>query len=342
LARQTLKVDLAALQSYIKYSNERDIDFNYTLNPSYIGNMEFTKSGIDRIKDFLHRLYQAGVRTLTIALPSIMELVQSMELEFKIRASTICQITNVNKAMYYQSLGIQQIVVDESINRNFYILKNMREAFDGRIEVIVNQLCDMNCIYRMFHYNMISSEFLGAANHVSIDFFEHRCVMQQFKDKSNLMKLSWIRPEDLKYYNSIGINNFKLQGRHTFVKGGDPVKTVECYLRESHDGNLMDLLTMFASLTSFKVYVKNKELAGFLEPFYQNRNFCRQNCTTCNYCETYAKKSINYPIAERTIQLAKEFYNGIDSYKMLLTTSNTLVKKSKQENKDTDIEFDLD
>ena len=209
-------------------------------------------------------------------------------------------------------------MVDESINKDFYTLKNIREVFGGKVEIIINQICDKNCMYRMFHYNMISGDIAGTTNKASINYYEHRCVLQQLKSVDNLLKLCWVRPEDIKYYADIGINHFKLQGRHTFVQGGDPVLTVKCYFDESYDGNLMDLLSMIAKLTSFKVYVDNKKLDGFIKPFVEKAHFCENNCTACRYCETFAKRCIDYEAAEEVTQLAKEFYEDYDQYKKSL------------------------
>ncbi len=39
------EVDLAGLRSNIEYSQKRGIDFNYTINASYMNNRELTKEG---------------------------------------------------------------------------------------------------------------------------------------------------------------------------------------------------------------------------------------------------------------------------------------------------------
>lgn len=318
LNRQQIKVDLFDLEDYIKYSRQRNIEFTYTINSPYLQNREFTGKGLKEIDTFLGRLYDAGVQWLVITLPSLIELVKWSKYDFKIKASTICQIINANKAMAYKDMGVDKIVVDESINRNFSTLKRIREAFGDQMEVIINQVCDLNCIYRMFHYNMISGESEGAANDVSINYYEHRCVLQQYKSIDHLLKLSWIRPEDLKYYSSIGIHHFKLQGRHTFIRGGDPVRTLKCYFKESFDGNLLDLLTMFAPLNNFNVFVDNKKLDGFIKPFYEIENFCTNDCTKCNYCESYARKSIDYKKTKEVMRLARKFYEDYDQYKRMI------------------------
>ena len=317
LNRQQFKVDLFDLQDYIEYSRSKAIDFDYTINSSYLQNREFMAKGIREINTFLGKLHDVGVRSLTITLPSLIELVQASPYDFKIKASSICQIVNANRAAAYKRMGVEKIVVDESLNRNFAALKNIRKTFGEKIELIVNQICDLNCIYRIFHYNMISGEPVGAVNDTSINYYEHRCVLQQYKNIENLLKLCWIRPEDIKYYTNIGICYFKLQGRHTFVKKGDPVKTLECYLKGEHDGNLMDLLTMFANMNNFKIYVDNKKLQDFIKPFYEIEHFCQNNCTQCNYCKSFAERCIDYKKAGEIIGMAEQFYNDFDRYKDL-------------------------
>jgi collagenase-like PrtC family protease len=320
LVRQMSKVDIHDLYEYVKYSKERNIEFDYTFNAPHLQNMEFTTEGISKLKDFLGKIYDAGIRSLTVTLPSLMELIQSTKYDFKIKASCLCQVRNANRALAYKKLGVEKIVTDESINKDFYTLKSIREAFGDKIEIIVNQICDKNCMYRMFHYNMISGDSVGSTNKASINYYEHRCVLQQLRSIDNLLKLCWVRPEDIKYYTEIGIHYFKLQGRHTFVQGGDAVRTVKAYFEENFDGNLIDLLTMFAKLTSFSVYVDNKKLDGFIKPFFEIENFCKNNCSQCRYCESFAKKCIDYDQAKEVVELAKKFYNDYDQYKKLLNT----------------------
>lgn len=318
LVRQMPKVDLQDLQEYIQYSKGKGIDFNYTFNSTHLQNREFTEGGAREIKRFLDRLYDAGVRWLTITLPSLMELVKSTGYDFKIKASTLCQVTNPNRAEAYKRMGVEKIVVDESVNKDFFTLKRIRESFGEGVEIIVNQVCDKNCMYRMFHYNMISGDSSGTTSKVSINYYEHRCVLQQLKTLDNLLKLCWVRPEDLKYYVDIDVRHFKLQGRHTFVQGGEAVKTVKYYFQESFAGNLMDLLTMFAKLTSFAVFVDNKKLEGFIKPFYEKENFCKNDCKNCRYCESFARKCISYPEVKEVVRLAKSFYKDYDQYKKII------------------------
>ena len=320
------QVDLNCLRSYIHYAKERNIDFNYTINASYMENKEFTKAGTSRIYGFLSKLYDAGVRSLTITLPSLIEVLSWLPFDFHIRASTICQVTNVNRALELQQTGIERIVVDESINREFSLLKRIGNAIDGTVEIIVNSICYKDCTYRMFHYNQIAGDSLVVSSGCSNRYYPHKCLLRRYENAANLLKLTWVRPEDIKYYTAVGINHFKLQGRPRVLKG-DPARAVEAYFKEDYQGDLMVLLNLFAPVSSFQVPMDNKKLEGFIKHFYENPGFCRHDCDTCRFCESFAKKCIDVDTLKQVHQLAKDYYVELDPIKENITA---LLKPPRQ------------
>jgi collagenase-like PrtC family protease len=314
--------DLLDLFEYVGYLRQRGIDFNYTLNAPFMSrNRDLTPEGIDEIVGFLEKLYQGGVRALTVALPSLMEIVRSSGLDFKVKASVLCQVTTPNKAALYRQMGVERIVVDESINRDFFVLQQINQIMDGRVEVIANAVCHKECTYRMFHYNQMAADSVHIDGPVSHDYYKHRCLLRRYEEIGNLLRLSFIRPEDIGYYTDFGIFYFKLQGRQAIARG-QPLRTLESYFKEDYDGDLIDMLEMYDPLNSFKVRVDNKKLAGFIEPFVENPGFCRHNCKECGYCDAFARKCIDVKEAEQVIQMAREFYQQYDGFKKALQQAN--------------------
>lgn len=336
---QLPKIDLLDLREYVEYSNRENIKFNFTLNAAYMQNREFTREGVLEINSLLNDLHEAGVRSLTIALPSLLELVKSTGLDFELKASAICHITNANKARAYKKMGFDRIVVDESIHRDFRTLKQIIEVCGDKAEIIANTMCHRNCAYRHFHYNETTGDSSGTPNPLGVNFFEHRCMLQRYDTVSGLLKLGWVRPEDIKYYHSLGIKFFKLQGRQHVGNGGH-IRTLEHYLKQDYDGNLMDLLDMFNSRYSFKVYLDNKKLEGFLKPYYENHHFCQNNCKTCGYCDSFAKKCIDHKTAIETINSSKKFYLHYDQYKEFIDSINPEYSGILQED-DIDADFNM-
>ncbi|MCL6589468.1 MAG: U32 family peptidase [Firmicutes bacterium] len=317
------KVDFDRLKSYVEYSRKKGIDFNYTFNASYMNNKEFSKEGIANITSFLTRLYEIGIDSLTIALPSVIELVGSLKLRFKIKASTICQINNASKAMYYKNMGVERIVVDESVHRDFETLKRIREAFGSKVEVIANTICHKHCIYRMFHYNEEAGDSFKVVNEASATYFINRCVMRKFDSLGNLLKISWIRPEDIKFYTGIGINYFKIQGRQFMEHGRDPVKAVKHYMEESYDGSFFELLDLFLNPDgNTHPRIENKLLDGFINVFVENPGFCKNDCGNCGYCDNFAKRFATDKVLKANESL-KKLHQRRDAYtKMLALLTN--------------------
>jgi len=177
----------------------------------------------------------------------------------------------------------------------------------------------------MFHYNQLANDSLQGATDTSINYYEHRCVLQRHTKISNMLKISWIRPEDLKYYESIGIHYFKLQGRQLiWQKKADPMRTIKAYFDEKFDGDLMDLNSMFITITKFKIPLPNNKLDGYIKPFYDEKIICENDCDSCKYCDKYSKKCIDIDKANEIIALAKDFYSEYDQF-------NELIKEVKNE-----------
>lgn len=337
-------VDLKNLRSYIHYSKERDIGFNYTINAPYMENREFTGEGVSGIYDFLSKLYDAGVRSLTVTLPSLIEILSWFPFDFQVKASAICQVTNVNRALELQRMGVERMVADESINREFNVLKAMAKTIGETVEIIVNSICYKDCTYRMFHYNQIAGDSLTVSSGCSNSYYPHKCLLRRYETAANLLKLTWVRPEDIKYYTAVGIDHFKLQGRPRVLKG-DPIRAVEAYFKEDYQGDLMDLLNLFAPVSSFHVPVDNKKLSGFIKHFYENPGFCRHDCDTCGFCESFAKKCIDTRTLKKVHRLAGDYYTEFDPVKENVTallSSRTREKKAFAQNtRPVDREFDL-
>ncbi|MCP4151382.1 MAG: hypothetical protein GY757_26800 [bacterium] len=338
------KIDIEQLTGYIAYSRERNIAFNYTINGSTMQNKEFTPEGIREIKAFLTRLHEVGVRYLTINLPSLMELVSSMELDFTVLASTNCQITNANKALFFKKMGAKKIVTSEAITRDFKALREIRESFGDQIKILVNSICFRDCPSHTFHNIQTSCDSVRTLSDASVNYYSHRCLLRRHEEIGNLLKMSWIRPEDIKYYQAIGINYFKIQGRQ-FIRNGDPVRLVETYFKETYDGDLMDLLLLFENTTSFRVHIDNKKLDGYIKPFYEKDNFCKFNCEKCRYCDTFARKAIDEEKVKEVYTFSKDYFHERDDFTMLMKEDKDPQVKAEvvaaRDNPEDDVAFDF-
>lgn len=334
------QVDIGHLRQYVEYSRQKNIDFSYTINSPHMNSREFTHKGMLEIWSFLGELHRAGVSSLTISLPSLVEIIKSTGYDFKLKASVICEITNPNKAEFYKKLGFDRIVADESINRDFQTLKRIRETFGDKLEIIVNTICHKDCPYRMFHYNQVASDSISVSSKASSNYYSHRCMLRRYESPSNFLKLSWVRPEDIRYYTGIGVHYFKLQGRQAVLKG-NPVQAVEFYFKESYNGNLLDLLEIFGPHSKFRINIDNRSLDGFLEPYYQQDYFCKHDCRHCKHCDLYAKKAIVPGEVKKVYENTKQFFDQYDQFKKELN-SITNSNATKMQSSNLEIDFVLD
>lgn len=334
------KVDLKDFERYVGYSKSKGINFNYTLNPACMGNFEFSPEGIGEIVDLLKTLQAVGVNSLTVTSPQLIELVQGTGMDFKIKASAICEITSPSKSLFYKNKNVERIVVDPDITRDFDCLRRICNLFGSGVEIIVNNVCYKNCAYKMFHYNHEAHCTPKNSAQTIKDYFFNRCSMQKAGGVKNSIRLNWIRPEDLKYYTDVGISHFKLQGRQN-VLHGDIVKALRHYFTQDYEGNLFDLITIFAPYNSFQPYIENKKLDGFVKAFYENPGFCRDMCDSCGYCEGYAQKSTDQRSVEELNGKALEFYKNYDSYTKLLDKYRQTHSKKLFSEAELDCDFDF-
>ena len=307
------KADIKTLEKYVIACDRYGIHFNYTLNASCMGNLDIDDKSIKQLEAFINDLTDIGINLYTIALPSLMDIVQSLKPKAIIKASAICEINSTEKALHYNNRNVKRMVVDPDITLRFDTLKDICTVFNGEVEIIANNVCLKNCPYKMFHYNHEAHCTKDDHLNKKGTYYYHKCALQKANDLSSYIKLNWIRPEDLHFYYDIGIKSFKLQGRNS-ISGANLVNVVRAYFSESYDGNLMDLLTLFNPYNKFQPYIDNKRLDGYINRFYENPAACKGLCSACNYCISYTQKCTDMDKLQELNGYAKKLYNA---YNML-------------------------
>jgi collagenase-like PrtC family protease len=288
--RQTPDVDREKLEKYVNYSYKRGIQFNYTHDSSYMADEELTLAGYKKTQDFFHTLQEMGISSITLTLPSLMEICKYAAPSLNIRASASCQINSPIKAKFYDELGVKRIILDEDINRRFDILSNIRDVYTGDLEIVVNSHCLNDCPYKIFHNNSMS---LINKDKAAYPYYSTRCKNNHI-GAENFMKLNWIRPEDIHFYNETGIDFFRIQGKAT-VFSGNPVKAVNHYIKGYYEGDLVKLLELFSPIRELAIAetaVNNRALDGFIDMFVYNPESCTKKCDECGYCKSYGEASM--------------------------------------------------
>ena len=127
------------------------IEWNYLLNAPCLGNREFDKGFNNQLYDFLKWLIDIGVSSVTVASPYLLRFVKSHWPTLRVAISKFARITSIQRAIYWQNLGADQITLDIHINRNFLLLDRLRKAIKIDIVLLVNDACIYQCPFEIYH-----------------------------------------------------------------------------------------------------------------------------------------------------------------------------------------------
>lgn len=318
------QMGLEQAEEYIKLAHSAGLAFNYLLNSPCMNNMEWHRETHQKLIDQLEWLCNIGVKRVTVAIPYLLELIKRQFPQLKVEASTICHVNSVARAKFYESLGADAIMLDANINRDFKLLKAIRESVSCRIGILANSSCLFQCPYEYYHNNTLghSSQDHNPLDGVYMDYCVFHCHLDSISDPAQLIKARWVRPEDIPIYEEMGIDFFKVGGRSMSTEW--IVNTARVYSSFDYDGNLHALLNNFTpntrGATSYlskdqlatiasppRIYIDNKALGNFLNHF--KKQDCLSGCATCNYCQEIAKKvvDIDSDAAEKYTSVLKQF-----------------------------------
>lgn len=301
-------IDKCLFARYIDELRKIGVAFNYTLNSSFIGGKETILSQESDIKDYISFLICAGVQTITVTIPYMAEIVRSVSRDVGLEVSTIAHIDSVTQAkIWLEKYAINKICISLNKNRDITFLSRMADycASNGIIvTLLANEFCGnglflkginstTGCIYRDHCYQLHS---IGYDEECIIgnNYPMGNCI-QSRNHIISWLKLNFIRPEDLKLYNSIGINHFKITGRTGGIAYIERI--ARAYMAEDYTGNLLDLWKHLETIKTRdelgyipKHYINNKKLDGFLNYWFENRSHICANevCgETCRYCDSF-------------------------------------------------------
>ena len=303
---------------YIKKSKELNLGFNYIMNTTVFSENEFTDDKKEELIKFIQELINAGMTKITIAIPLLIKFIRKNFPNLHIVASICLNVTSIQEIENLKSLGVNTVVLAKDVNRNFKLLKNIvKNIKEIDIKLLCNTPCLLRCLDLIYHMNVsaLQDNYLksnASSNEYFVSHAALNCQLTRLRNPIEFLKGPWIRPEDLKLYNDLGINFFKIDGRdkpESYV-----IEVIEAYIKEKFDGNFLYLLQGFypknreeflkirnMEILKIGIYLENSILDGFLSGFLNNENLCSNGCSNCNYCSTWSK---NIEIDKNT----KDFY----------------------------------
>jgi len=334
-------------EKHVKKVREAGIKFNYLLNGSCLSNLEQNETWQKDFKEFLSYLKSVGVNALTVTNPYILMFIKKyFSKEFTVRISTFACVDSYEKAKYWEEMGADYICVDfVKINRDFKVLKYMVDNLKhAKIEILVTNSCLKNCPMIHTHTNALShASMVNNEKNKYEDWSLFYCQKRELENLEEYIKSPWVRPEDLKYYEEIGIEHFKITERD--FPTSELIKRVKAYTDRKYNGNLLDLIQGHGCLVDEKIefkkkdvstraeiyeeikrvrglgrkrecerhiYIDNKKLNNFMYFFAKGK--CTNECDKCNYCKKIAQQVIRKN--DDVYDYLKYLYDKYDEIKM--------------------------
>jgi len=333
---------------HIKMVHDFKIKFNYLLNTSCLGNQEWTRSGQKKMNKMLSWLVDNKVEKVTVAIPYLAELIKKRFPDLKIVVSEIAGVGSLDRVKLWENLGADEILFSFiQGSRNFELLKSIRNNTKLKLKLTANLLCLRGCPFSKYHSvnGSHASQDGFKWGRFSIDYCSARCRLIRFKHPWQIIRSGWIRPEDLKYYENIGVDSIKFVDRS--MKTEFLERIVGAYTKGTYNGNLMDLfftpdkslvfnrnggflrkIKYFfhpGKINLFKLYesrkllqgldikLDNQKLDGFLE------YYLKADSSAClddeNYCKEIAQKALSFDNGARINQIKnlEKFLDSLNS-----------------------------
>lgn len=238
---------------FIQTCKANGITFNYLINPMCLGQDELDPDQSKKIHEFIHNIYDIGVRLFTINSPSLIKYTKKEFSDVSVTLGLYAYPINIQHIEYWKNWGVDEITLDHSFNRNFELLKKVLTLYkdsDLSLRLIANNFCLKECPYRIAHGGFASH---SVTDGISMDYFLINCAYRKISNPKAMITSEWIRPEDVHYYEELareaGNKNFSLKLVDRTRKTEFIERVIKAYTSESYDGNLLDIINWPESKT---------------------------------------------------------------------------------------------
>ncbi|MDT7861963.1 MAG: peptidase U32 family protein [Saccharolobus sp.] len=305
------EVNEEQFKAHIDLAHSYKIKFLYTMNTSTLLGREYDSKFINSLTKEIDRLVNLGIDGLIVALPFIIRLIRSEYPDLEISVSSFARVNIMRQIEEYVGLGANTIIMHEDVNRDFELLKQIAKISKNEnfeVELILNNSCLYGCPFRLTHDNISSiTSMINGLDNVWFEYPVLMCATDVLNDPANIIRMRWIRPEDLHYYEELGIERFKIAGRNKKTEW--ILRAVKAYTSGKYDGDLLDILSYPQGRAAAKAVEKvngpktysilnaikidnTKFPSKWLEFFFYNDCNMR-SCKECKYCDVIAEKVIN-------------------------------------------------
>ena len=268
----------------MRFCRSKGLKLDLLINATCYGNKALTYEQRMDYYGNLNEMDKAGIlpEIITTTSPYIAFITKKFNASIDRRASVNMRL-NSTIAMEYVSDDFDSFYLCRDLQRDLPTVKMFAEwgkKNGKKICMLANSGCLRFCPWQTFHETLLAHNFIHIQNEMPVvDLPPTLCVgIIREKKMEELLRASWIRPEDLHQYEPY-VSVFKLSTREADC----PDLILKAYTSGTFDGDLLKILDPGFSFFVRPYMFDNK---AFPKEWSEGKiaGLCAANCTHCGKC----------------------------------------------------------
>jgi collagenase-like PrtC family protease len=325
-------IERKAAKGYIRRAKDFGLEFSYLLNGTELHD-EFSRETTQRIRADLEWIAGTGAGWVTVSNPRIAEIIKD-SYPLKIDVSIFAHIRTPLQAKRWAELGARSATLDRQLVHDIEEVRAITGAVEMDFALLANDPCLLHCERELYHDRLMCRASVSGENY--FHYCSFACLKRFIKNPSEIVRSTFIRPEDIALYEDAGIRCFKIVDRNRttpFI-----LNAVKAYVSREYNGNLLDIFSLFSSFdrphakarrlnekdlsvetidrfwnelpSLLELRVDNIKMSGYARQMAAAKCHSRacHGCTVCQRRVHYNKR--NAAIASRNIELIMRKLNN--------------------------------
>lgn len=274
----------------MRWARSKGLSLDLLINAMCYGDEAFTPEQHARVTGALADMDRRGIlpETVTVISPYLAQIIKREFPKIDIRASVNARVDSII-SMEYMAPMFDSYYISRDLQRDLPTLRAFRKwtrDHGKKLCMLANGSCLRNCPFHFFHETLNSHGLDRTVEETKRTGIQpSRCInMYMKKQYEEILRSSWIRPEDLHLYED-EVDVVKLSTRTV----PDPERIVRAYCERSYDGNLLRLLDPVYTFFFRPYILDNKRFpSDWAESGIGGK--CATSCTHCGRCTEVLSK----------------------------------------------------
>lgn len=227
-------IPISEAQSIRKLFKEYDLSFTYLVNGPLVRK---GRSEGDLVKALQRVIDDLEPDAFVISDPKVGREIRRMNSIIPIHISSIASVETVEDFQRFLDVNPCRLVLAHDLPKDparLLPLLNYCQTNGVMVECMVTESCLYKCPLKLQHYEAIASGDDDSLYHAY-------CLKQRLSDSRKFLEAgSFILPQDLSFYDGLGIDIYKISGRSKGVAW--LLKTTGAYLSGYYEGDFLEIM----------------------------------------------------------------------------------------------------